>query len=93
MDAAWISGRVHLPPFPNDDGQLTAVCFANTNTENSCYSFYAKVDEYRLCLHKEGCSSCADLGTEWENGLCHATGKEERASIKEKNTHRPLHSM
>jgi hypothetical protein len=55
--------------YSNDDGQLTAVCFANTNTENSCYSFYAQVDEYRLCLHKEGCSSCADLGTEWKHGI------------------------
>ena len=39
--------------YTNDDGQLTAVCFANTNMENACYSFYADVYKYRTCTFIE----------------------------------------
>jgi hypothetical protein len=49
--------------FSNADGQLTTVCFANTNVENSCYSFYTEVYEHNLCLHKEGCETCSALGS------------------------------
>jgi hypothetical protein len=65
--------------YSNADGQLTAVCFANTNTENSCYSFYADVFQYKLCRFLDGCvdegvdaqgnsaqgKECEKLGDDW----------------------------
>lgn len=58
--------------FTNDDGVLTAVCFANTNMENSCYSFYADVFKNKICeftdsrcLNKNAAEACASLGTDW----------------------------